>query len=301
MIFIDISKFNPNGTWTNNALKHTTAIAGSANRSTYLKLPKNHIWGDLKDDLAALYKRKCWITEEFVTEYGCMEHFRPKGRVEFVKDTKNAKTNKQKVLTLIQKVLPTFQELEQPHGGYWWLAYDYSNYLFANQVVNTTHKQNFFPLRNTSFQASSSTDNHHMEETFLLNPTNPNDPKLLDFNYLGEAQPLYTARAAQDANKVWEFERAAVSIVIYGLNEKDGLINSRRARWTACEQKIKKADKKLSTYIHNRKDIHAARDFAELVAEIKELIHEKSDFSAVAKACLRVNRKQWMIDYGIIH
>ncbi|MFY9853140.1 MAG: hypothetical protein WAK26_04590, partial [Terracidiphilus sp.] len=81
-------------------------------------------WGELKPWLEALSHGKCWFSEtrdEF-SHYD-VEHFRPK---KLVRDT-----------------------LGSVRDGYWWLAFDYTNYRLCGNVGNRK-KGNCFPLQRGS-------------------------------------------------------------------------------------------------------------------------------------------------------
>lgn len=55
-----------------------------------------------------------------------------------------------------------------PNGGYWWLAYDASNYLLSCSVCNRTHKRTKFPLLDETSRVDSLTREAIVQETPVL-------------------------------------------------------------------------------------------------------------------------------------
>jgi hypothetical protein len=112
------------------------AIAGNK------KPPFTPLWTDLKEHLITLFSRKCGYCEARFTptSFGDVEHFRPKGRVD---EDKN-------------------------HKGYYWLAYEPTNYLPACQICNEAAKRDHFPIAGT--RAYSENDPLDDEEPLLINP-----------------------------------------------------------------------------------------------------------------------------------
>jgi uncharacterized protein (TIGR02646 family) len=84
---------------------------------------------------------------------GDVEHFRPKA---FSQQSKSA-----------AKLYP----------GYYWLAYAWSNLLYACELCNRPVKRNLFPLKDPTTRARRSTDDLAAEEPLLINPAGPADPR----------------------------------------------------------------------------------------------------------------------------
>jgi uncharacterized protein (TIGR02646 family) len=79
---------------------------------------------DVRGALLAMQGRICAYCGERITmrEGGDVDHYRPKGRV-----------------------------IEDPdHGGYWWLAYAFENYLHSCKRCNQGLKKDHFPLRDSA-------------------------------------------------------------------------------------------------------------------------------------------------------
>lgn len=96
------------------------------NPSVSLSFPTHWAKPDVRGALYARHGRVwaycgCYLPRN---DKGDVEHFRPKGKV--VEDA--------------------------THGGYWWLAYELSNYLISCNTCNRVHKRDRFPLRSAASQ-----------------------------------------------------------------------------------------------------------------------------------------------------
>jgi uncharacterized protein (TIGR02646 family) len=160
------------------------------------------IWRDLNPYLAALRKGKCWYSEsKNPTADKNVDHFRPKNRVAEDAD----------------------------HEGYWWLAFRARNYRYSSQWCNQRRvddnsgtsggKGDHFPLT-SDFRARQEVDNTDLESPVLLDPTDPNDWKLLTFRTDGHPTPAKNPGTE-------EYRRAATSINVYHLHCKE-LVDDRR-------------------------------------------------------------------------
>ncbi len=104
---------------------------------------KENIWGGLRDYLFRLFDGKCAYCEGKrggVTP-GSVEHYRPKGRVIGADN----------------------------HPGYYWLAYEVTNYLPGCTTCNGK-KSNHFPLKNEDKRVRMPTDSLEEEIPLLINP-----------------------------------------------------------------------------------------------------------------------------------
>jgi hypothetical protein len=99
-------------------------------------------WSKLKVHLIDMFHGKCGYCEAWFTptSFGDVEHYRPKGRVS---EDKN-------------------------HKGYYWLAYNPTNYLPACQLCNEPAKRDHFPIEGT--RACSKTDVLDEEKPLLIDP-----------------------------------------------------------------------------------------------------------------------------------
>ena len=119
------------------------------------------IYGDpsVKKKLINAQHHKCCFCEAKVTHvaYGDVEHFRPKAGYR-------------------QK---PGDPLERP--GYYWLAYDWDNLLFACQICNQRYKRNLFPLTDPRNRASSHHQNHNGEAPVFIDPSQTDPERFITF------------------------------------------------------------------------------------------------------------------------
>jgi len=102
------------------------------------------------------------------------------------------------------------------HYGYWWLAYDWDNYLFSCKACNQEHKKNQFPLLDGGIRAMGPADNLLSENPILINPFDDNPEQFIGFDWEDSNGFFVKATAtATDAN-----ERGKKTILIVGLNRK---------------------------------------------------------------------------------
>lgn len=127
--------------------KNKAAYAVNPN---YKFLFNSDIYGhnDVKTALKKIQKDTCCFCESKITEvaYGDIEHFRPKGAFQIAKG----------------------DPLQRP--GYFWLAYDWGNLLFACQICNSSYKKNLFPLVDETKRAHSHAFSINHEEPIIINP-----------------------------------------------------------------------------------------------------------------------------------
>jgi len=183
--------------WQRNVANVVAAIsaANAEQRATILGQNAQR-WSMLNQVFARLKADKCWYCESRqIRSDKSIDHFRPKGAV--------------------------YEDLTHP--GYWWLAFDPSNYRYSCTYCNSRRKDvdtglvggkaTHFPLRTEATRATAAADALALEEPDLLDPTKPADPPLLFFENNGMVEPVF----AKNTNPR-EFKRAAVSIQLYHLN-----------------------------------------------------------------------------------
>lgn len=227
----------------------------------------NSIWQELLVALKKLSNGKCWYSEaqEVMSDLD-VDHFRPKSEALNLDNLKRE--------------------------GYWWLAFDWENYrlssIYSNRKRKDKHteedlsygKGSFFPLRENCRAATCKAELDD-EVFYLLDPVNPDDPDLLHFNDEGKAVPSIT-----EDDQPWEFQRAKISIDLYHLNHTP-LREARQVVWNLCQRKIDE----IKTI--GKKEYRSASDNARVQRireELREMTSKKSEFSAVALACIEQNK-----------
>lgn len=209
-------------------------------------------WGNLKDWLLEFSHQKCWFSEaKDVFNHWHVEHFRPK---------KSAKD-----------ISGTVCE------GYWWLSFDWTNFRICGSVGNSK-KGTYFPLREGCQRVGLGGDVRY-EDPVLLDPSDPDDPNLLSFNQNGEAI------ASPFIDNDWERFRAETSIERYKL-DYDPLVKKRKVLWSECHLRITKYRNELVTYLQDPTNLIARNQMKEAAKQVRALLGEDEEFSAVARACV---------------
>lgn len=121
-------------------------------------------WKQYKDLFSYAQFDKCGFCESNIkkTGYGDVEHYYPKGEVWELSDTEGRR---------IKTILSTL--------GYWWLAYDWNNYLFACAKCNQKFKGSYFPVKQRARclpPKQRPTKKFPKEIPLLLNPYGRTDP-----------------------------------------------------------------------------------------------------------------------------
>jgi len=191
----------PDG-WKAKVKKLQESISKEKDVEKRNKLIDDHdtYWKEIKPILAKIFHYKCWYTEspQMGTDVD-VDHFRPKKEV---------------------------FECKESHQGYWWLAFDISNYRYSCIVANrrrkdvekksTGGKGSYFPLWNEKTRAFTPRCNCNLEEPLLLDPCNPSDTRLIIFKEDGEAMARYSIESHPKSCL-----RANKSIELYSLNHSD--------------------------------------------------------------------------------
>ena len=257
MIFIDRSKFTPETDWLNKADVVTQKLLAASSKDIIHKIIDNNqkLWGELKNVLLLLSNNKCWYSESKENySYLHVDHFRPK-KAAFGLDNND-------------------------YGGYWWLAFDWTNYRICGSVGNVSKKDKFGVFRN---KANNPNDIWQDETIYLLDPCHRYDPLKITFNSNGEAMSLY-----KDG---WHFKQAQYTIDTLKLNFKH-LKEARKKIWVKCSNLIEEIQKFLD---EENKNSSATRrgQIEEKLKQIKELIKPTSEFSGIARACLKSTGVDW--------
>jgi hypothetical protein len=147
------------------------------------------LWSQYKAELSKAQNGRCGYCELPVTAGapGDVEHYAPKNDIkgftgvagEEGKEVSNSYKVKGRTPTLLSE------------QGYWWLAYDWSNYLLACWVCNGQWKGNLFPTVPSGRTRRLPPTRRTKETALLLNPYGPEDPAdHLQFNDDGSVEPF---------------------------------------------------------------------------------------------------------------
>jgi uncharacterized protein (TIGR02646 family) len=127
--------------------------------------------------LTAQHKKCCYCERKIrASDYGAVEHFRPKAGFRQNEDSPE----------------------EKP--GYYWLAYTWSNLLVSCSVCNTSWKQTYFPLRDPAQRARSHRARIRREQPLLVDPAleDPRDHIRFD----GDAPYALTDRGQETIDRL---------------------------------------------------------------------------------------------------
>lgn len=259
MIYIDRTGFAPDAAWLNKADEITKELLNAKTLDQKHKIIDDNesLWGELKDVLMELSHQKCWYSEAKDTfSYYHVDHFRPK----------------KKALGLDKK----------DKGGYWWLAFNWTNYRISGAVGNVNKRDKFAVYRN---KANNPDEVWEDETIYLLDPCNQFDPIKLTFNFNGEARSLYLAG--------FHKEQAEYSITALKLNYKK-LKEARKKVWSDCSLIVSELTNLLDA--ESKSPSATRRGKMEILfKQLKELIKPSSEFSATARACLKSTGIEWAI------
>jgi hypothetical protein len=141
-------------------------------------------WSSFKADLSQAQYRKCAFCEGFAVGqgFGDVEHFAPKAELEALGDDETTWGVERANLANVTGRTPT---VVSP-TGYWWLAYDWDNYILACTICNQQWKRAIFPIKEARTKPPAQAD---AETAYLLHPFRGEAPKdHLEFGPLGEVK-----------------------------------------------------------------------------------------------------------------
>lgn len=231
--------------------KRLHALGKIAERNEYIKSKSAH-WGKLKNWLRALSHGKCWFsdTKDKYSHYD-VEHFRPKSEALNLDGTSR--------------------------DGYWWLAFDYSNYRICGNVGNRK-KGGWFPLREKSLCSTYECQCEESETRYFIDPTDPEDIELIAFNEEGNVV------AAPGADP-WEIERVEESRKRLKLNEHDDLPEARREVWQKMSRLIERYLQAKSRCRSNCNPGSEAK-VRDCLRQMKAMLKHDVELSSVARWCI---------------
>jgi uncharacterized protein (TIGR02646 family) len=247
-------------------------------RKAFIKRKEN-LWKDLRPYLAAVCGRdqrqddfKCWYCEAKTSRFTYhVDHFRPKGRV---KDRDRP---------------------EEP--GYWWLAFDYRNYRLSCEYCNTPHrdddetpacgKWDQFPLRDGSSRVQDPNLNVNDEVRLLIDPLKHSEVIFLSFEDTGRPRHLLP-------EGTYGGLMAARTIEVLNLDQPR-INEARKQLALTCQRLVEDGNEEYASF--SRTGSVAAREkFDGICQQLRDLIQPWSEFSAMARACLRGTGQEWVLD-----
>ncbi|MFJ2645079.1 hypothetical protein [Streptomyces sp. NPDC087511] len=256
--YVEMSRLAVPAAWSRHAsvVKKRVADCGT-NKAELTKLfKKSPYWTKLRPQLIDLVGRKCWYCEGEVSNSRlAVDHFRPKGGV-----------------------------VGETHLGYYWLAYEVSNFRLVCEFCNSSTdddptgkrvtKIHHFPLLNPASRLRApgvSIESIEREIPVLLDPALRGDCDLLDFDRSGAVR-RNDYRPRSPLERAVGVCRVEESVRIYGL-DRAGL-NERRSRV-------------MRDVVFKAGVLDAPVEFEGALEMLRELIEPEARHSSAALAALR--------------
>ncbi|GIB52960.1 hypothetical protein VCSRO187_3447 [Vibrio cholerae] len=220
---------------------------------------------ELVNWLSDLSFEKCWFTEtKFGGDYQEVEHFRPKKGTKEIDGSACAN-----------------------HDGYYWLAFDLSNYRLCKRRPNAK-KGTFFPICDDRFRATSPQLPWTDETPYFLDPFKDTDVLLLSFNDNGEPVPQ------EDIGQIDE-ARVKFTIEKYFLDER--VLNTRRAQTWSTTRVLYTEYLNAIKEANNNGSVAKRTEAEQKLIQIKKLCSRNAEFSSVARESLMKlpDRMAWKI------
>lgn len=284
MIYINNKLIHKPIGWKKKSRKHLRRLKSKdtqLERRTYIDKNEGY-WGAFKESMQEVSNYKCWFSEapEMVGFFH-IEHFRPK----------------KKIVKLHHSI--NYIELDRTNWdeGYWWLSFNWKNYRLSGPSVNSSYKKNYFPLSPLSSVSLNFTNNYGLEQNVLIDPCVAGDPGLITFDIDGTAIP-----SENEVTEKWLFDRADISIKIYGLNDHEPLLNGRKAVLDTCSRLLKKANdkkKRLDKLKNKTSTIYKglSEDFSEDCFDLKNMLDPTKNgsyFTSMVKARIKSSGYKWV-------
>jgi len=226
---------------------------------------RNH-WSDICADntikvvLFNMHYGKCCYCERKRTLKREMdvEHYRPKARV----------------------------DTEVDHRGYWWLAYDWNNYLWSCKSCNQGYKKNQFPLLPDGVRAEKEGGDLIAEKPCLINPRFEEPTEYLAY-YKKKLGGRWLVRVIALPGLCEEKrQRGEETIRILGLNRDDlgdDLVSERGKELIPEFEQIAYGLKKAEYQVENTEELENIKKYNEIISKYRErlkaFVHYSRTFS----------------------
>ena len=258
--------------WVANSVGWKNRVNQADNKSEEITAIGNK-WSALKRYFVNAFGDKCWYTEApRIGTDNDVDHFRPKAGAKM----KNGKTAER-----------IFGEATVKHKGYWWLAYEVSNYryscIFANRLRVGGGKGEYFPLEDENTRVWSSAVNVVTEKISLIDPCVKADVQLIKFDHL----PGYAVSKYDATTNPVDYERFNQSKKIYNFNEAS-ITKARLARVDSIKKDLDLLENcwALPVGIQAR----FADSISSAESSIVSACDRKSDFSAAVVSLVKTKK-----------
>ena len=170
---------------------------------------ENPLWSKFKAELSAAQNGRCGYCELPVTAGapGDVEHYAPKNDI---KGFTGAPGEEGKEVPYSYKVKGRKPVL-LAEQGYWWLAYDWSNYVLACWVCNSQWKGNLFATTPSRGKRRLPPTRRTREVPLILHPFGAEDPAdHLHFNVDGSVEPFNGSDLGRETIRTVGLHRATL-------------------------------------------------------------------------------------------
>lgn len=232
-------------------------------------------WTAMREYLATLSYGKCWYVE--CRDSGALndvDHFRPKSRV----------------------------AEDDNHPGYYWLAFDWTNFRLSCQRSNRPGKNkeidevggkaDYFELTNPASRAYDPEDNLTLEEPMLLDPTNPADPPLITFDPDGTPRLAPRYSGSEKSALRFEYSRRKLNIDMTQFNEdRLGLFNE-------IQRLVNRGRREMGN-----RDIgsQASESLINTIRDLKRMMKPSAPYSSAAAAYIRLFKSDLWIEQMVLN
>ncbi len=164
-------------------------------------------WKDYKDAFSKAQHGKCAYCEVSVigAQHGDVEHYYPKAALAALYDDPSTWGEEKPYLSSVigRKTKPLCGI------GYWWLAYEWSNYLLSCMVCNEYWKGTIFPVEDDPRKLPPASD--ASEIALLLNPFDDINPaEHLCFDMFGQIHPMKDSRRGFETIRTCGLDRPSL-------------------------------------------------------------------------------------------
>lgn len=192
-------------------------------------------WSDFKDAFSEAQHGKCAYCEVSVigAQHGDVEHFYPKARIDGLLDDPDTWGKERPFLSNVLGRKPAVV----CDTGYWWLAYEWSNYLLSCLACNEYWKGAIFPVEDDPRTIPPTSD--LSEVALLLNPFEKINPaEHLAFDGFGQIYPDENSRRGFEMIRTCGLDRESLRNIRGGIaREAHALSNKLIAPRTSDELK----------------------------------------------------------------
>ena len=192
-------------------------------------------WSDFKDAFSEAQHGKCAYCEVSVigAQHGDVEHFYPKARIDGLLDDPDTWGKERPFLSNVLGRKPAVV----CDTGYWWLAYEWSNYLLSCLACNEYWKGAIFPVEDDPRTIPPTSD--LSEVALLLNPFEKINPaEHLAFDGFGQIHPHENSRRGFESIRTCGLDRESLRNIRGGIaREAHALSNKLIASTTSDELK----------------------------------------------------------------